>query len=553
LSSTSTPLPHQRKPVMPDAWPVLLVLLCAILFFASPVLVMLWQAMSGGGGDGISLRSLERASTATAGLLLRVGLVALLVAVPLAWLVARYRFSGRGMVEVLAVLPLALPTYLAAYCHVAFTDHFGPLQTGIRALFGLEPTAQLPFLDLRNPWGTGLIMGFALYPYIFIPARLAFARQSARYIEAAQLLGLPKRQMLRKIALPMAWPAIALGLTLVLLETLNDIGATQYLGINAMTAAIYQTWVIRDDFRTAVILSLLMLALVAVLIWAERVLQRRIPRVESQRHQGHVAEEQLQGFRAIAALLAGLLPPIIGFGIPASVLAQSAWHDLAANGVREDVTGAFWSTLLLAAIAVVVILVLGFAIALLHRLHQGRIGALALRMSLAGYAIPGLMLVIALMPLAGSIDQGLMQAGLISGALFSGSLFLIVLAYALRFSGISAQQAEASLAQLSHNADHAARSLGAGRRRLVWQILVPQVIPAAGAASILVLVDCIKELPATILMRPLNFETLATLVYSHASRGAFEDGAVAALLITLAGLVPILFLGRAMRVGLRQA
>jgi iron(III) transport system permease protein len=539
----------RHRPAWVQTWPVYAVLLLAILFFASPVLALLWQVLTIGGIGGISIRSLQRASLATGWLLAGTAFVILITAVPLAWLLARYRFFGRGFLQTVAVLPLALPVYLAAYCHVAFFDHFGPLQNGLRSVFGLENTAQFPLLDLRNGWGASFVMGIALYPYVFVPARLAFARQSARYLEAAQLLGLPQSRMFWQIALPLAWPAIALGLTLALLETLNDIGATQYLGVNAMTAAIYQTWVIRDDFSTAVVLSLLLLTCVALLIFVERRLQRRIPRLESQRHQASAAAIRLSGWRAACAFWIGFLPPLFGFFLPSSILVRAAWHDLAVSGLRDDVLAALVSTGWLAMLAIMTILLLGFAIALMHRLAQSTIGNIALRFSLAGYAIPGLMLVIVLMPMAGAFDQWLIEAGIASSALLSGSVTLLVIAYALRFTGISASQAESSLGQLSHNADYAARTLGAGRWRLTKQILVPQILPAAGAAAILVLVDCIKELPATILLRPLNFETLSTLVYGHASRGAFEDGAVAALLITVMGLIPILFLGRAMSPG----
>jgi iron(III) transport system permease protein len=479
---------HPSKPAWLEAWPVSLFLLLVILFYASPVLSLIGQSLTASGGGGISMRSLTRAASATVWLLLGTAFVSLVLAVPLAWLLARYRFPAHRLFEVLAVLPLALPTYLAAYCLVAFTDYFGPLQSGIRAVLGLPPTTQIAFLDLRNSVGASLVMGFALYPYVFVPARLAFSRQSARCIEAARLLGLPQRQMFFRIALPMAWPAIAVGLTLVLLETLNDIGATQYLGVNAMTAAIYQTWVIRDDFRTAVVLSLLLLAVVSLLILIERRLQKRVPRLESQRHQTHASIETLQGWRTLVAVLLASLPPVIGFVLPATVLAEAAYRDLVSQGLRDDVVAAFLSTAWLSLIAISVILTAGFAIALLHRLAGGRLGELALRLSLAGYAIPGLMLVIALMPVAGWLDQSLMQLGITTGAILSGSVALLVIAYSLRFSAISTTQAEAALGQLSHNADHAARTLGAGRLRLGTSILLPQIAPAGFAAAILVLV-----------------------------------------------------------------
>jgi iron(III) transport system permease protein len=516
--------------------------LFAIAFFLAPLAALFAIAVSGGITTVPGWSNLSTTLRDTGLLLLGVGLLAMIFALPLAWVVSRYDFPLRRAIEIVSVLPLALPTYLSAYAYVSLSDHFGPLQTVLRAATGLE---RLPwFPDLRSMGGACFVMAAALFPYVYVPARWSFERQSARQIEAARNLGASSRALFFKIAMPLAWPAIVAGLTLALLETLNDIGATQYLGVQSLTVATFTTWTVRDNLPGAAQMALMLLLIVAMLIHAERWSRQTRHYADPSRHMAVSDRRKLHGLRAWLLTLIAAVPSMIGFFAPASVLAVAAWRDLSRNGLRPDVADALFSTIILALLATAVIVLIGFGLALAHRLRSGKIEALSLRFSAIGYAIPGLILVIGLMPLIGAIDQALHAIGLIGTAVVSGSYAILIIAYALRFTSISSGQAEAALQRLSRNVDHAAVTLGGSRGRLIRDILAPQILTATGAATILILVDCVKELPATLVLRPLNVETLSTLVYGAASRGSFEDGATAALLIVLIGLVPLTLLFR---------
>ncbi len=516
--------------------------LLAALFFVAPLVSLLLIATEGGGSAFPRLSVIREALGDTALLLAGVAAITLIIAVPLAWCVARFEFPFRRTLEVLSVLPLALPGYLAAYAYVSLTDFFGPLQTGLRGLFGVERLFWFP--DLRSLAGACFVMAATLYPYVYLPARWSFERQSARQIEAARNLGATHSALLFRIALPLAWPAIIAGLILALLETLNDIGATQYLGVNSLTVVTFTTWTVRDNLAGAAQLALLLLLIVAVLTLAERHF-RRERRYADPARQGVMAERlRLKGWRGWAAAAGCALPFTLGFLAPSAQLMERALRDVSTSGVRPEIVAALGNTVMLAALATVLIILLGFSLVLGKRLFGGASAALPVQIASLGYGVPGLILVIGLMPLAGLIDRTLHGAGLISVAVISGSAGLLMAAYALRFTAIATGQAEAAMQRLSRNVDHAAATLGASRLTLGARILAPQLRGVAGAAAILIAVDCIKELPATLVLRPLNLETLSTLVYEAASRGAFEEGAVASMLIVLVGLVPLIVLFR---------
>ncbi len=514
----------------------------AILFFALPLISLCVIAVSGGHAAFPRASILGQSLSETVLLLIGVSILVIAFAVPLAWFVTRFEFPLRRAIEIASVLPLALPTYLAAYAYVSLTDFFGPLQSTLRDLFGVSRLIWFP--DLRSLPGACFIMAMTLYPYVYIPARWSFERQSARQIEAARSLGARGAGLFFRIALPLAWPAIMAGLTLALLETLNDIGATQYLGVQSLTVATFTTWTVRDNLAGAAQMALVLLAIVTSLIAFERWSRRKRRYADSSRHAALPDRVRLRGIRGGGMLALCALPFLLGFAAPASLLLQSCIHDLGVNGLRPDVASALGNTLLLAFFATLFILAVGFGLVLLTRLAQNMLPRIAVEAATTGYAVPGLILVVGLMPLAGLVDRSLFALGMIQTALLSGSYLIVIIAYSLRFTAIATGQGGAAMKRLTRNVDHAAVTLGASRMRLVKDILSPQLISVAGAAAILIAVDCIKELPATLVLRPLNVETLSTLVYGAASRGAFEDGAVAAMLIVLVGLAPLTVLFR---------
>lgn len=519
-----------------------------------PILVV---AAIGLGGSldlaGHTTRYILPAALIETGLLV-MGVVALsvLIGVGAGWLVAIYRFPGRDVLGWALILPFAIPTYISAYAYVEALDYFGPVQGLLRLGFGFASRRDYWFPEIRSMPGAIVVYALVLYPYIYIASRAAFSLQGAQMIDAARSLGCSRLSALRRVVLPAVIPMLAAGATLVVLETLNDIGASQYLGINTLTVAVYATWLSKGDLAGASQIALVTLAAIFALLWLERrALRNRQTRIASRGYRP-VSAPRLSGWRGIGAMLAVSLPVLLGFVLPFGSLLQHAIRQLANDGLAQDLIQALGNSLLAATLATLVVLGLALLLAFAGRFTRLQRIRTANRLAGLGYALPGTVLVIGLLPALGFVDWlangliialGLPRAGLI----LSGSIAAIVLAYTIRFLAIGLEQVEAGLATISRNTDFAAHTLGCPERPLAWRILAPALKPVAAGAAILIFVDCLKELPATLLLRPLNFETLATQLYGHASRGSFEDGAVAALLIVLAGLAPLVILNRMMQ------
>ncbi|AOG04343.1 ABC transporter permease [Bosea sp. RAC05] len=488
-------------------------------------------------------------------LLLGVGLLCGLIGVGTAWLVTQFEFPGRRSLEWLLVLPLALPTYITAYVYVEVLGFQGPFQNALRALTGWRSLRDYWFPDPRNLPGAICIMAIVLYPYVYLSVRALFGLQAAAIVESARTLGAAPGRLFWRIGLPMARPALAAGLTLVLLETLNDIGASEYLGVRSLTLSIYTTWVNRNSLAGAAQIACVMLLLVVLLMGIEARLRGQRRFALPVRQPRAVGRVPLQGGRAAAATLACALPVLFGALLPigflaTEVLRRGLWQQLDGAMLR-----ALFNALAFSALASGIVILLGVGIAAARR--QGRepwLPALS-RLASLGYAVPGTVLALGLLVPLAALDNVVADAlrrwfGVNSGLLLIGSGAALVLAYVVRFLAIAVSGVESGLSRISPRIDDAARTLGASAPEVMRKMHWPLARPAVAAAALLVFVDCLKELPATLLLRPLNVETLATTVYGHASRGAFEDGALAGLLIVLAGLYPAVRLARA---GGRQA
>ncbi len=517
-----------------------------------PVLLVLGLALKSGTQGGF----IEIGGGILAGALLETGLllagVAALTAVmgvATAWLVVHFNFPGRRWLSWALILPFAVPTYISAYAWVEMFDYFGPVQGAVRQIFGFRSRSDYWFPDLRSMGGAVTITALVLYPYIYVAARAAFAVQGSSLDEAARGLGCGRFEALRRVVLPVIWPAIAAGMTLVVLETINDIGASQYLGVRTLTVAIYDLWLNRSSLGGAAKLALVILAIVLATLWLERWLRRDRRFSPTTRCDRPVARQTLKGWQAGLAMGACALPVMLGFGVPGLVLVSASTRQWRTEGWDSALGSALGYTVLSATLATALILVAATVVVLAQRMAKDALATGAVRLSAIGYAVPGTVLVIGLLPALGSLDGWINDVSLGLGGprvglVLSASLFAIVLAYAIRFLAIGIDQAQAALAGISPNTDAAARTLGCTRRELTWQILLPAMRPAMVGAAILIFVDCLKELPATLLLRPLNVETLATYLYGFAARGSFEDGAPAALMIMLAGMLPLLSLDR---------
>ncbi|PZU88378.1 MAG: iron ABC transporter permease [Chelatococcus sp.] len=490
------------------------------------------------------------ATANTALLLLGIAVLCSVLGIGTAWLVTQYAFPGQRAFAWLLALPLALPTYITAYVYVDVLSFQGPLQAGLRALTGWRSLRDYWFPDPRNLPGAIFIMSAVLYPYVYLSARALFGVQSAAIIESARTLGASQGRLFWRIALPMARPALAAGLTLVLLEALNDVGATEFLGVSTLTLSIYTTWVNRGSLAGAAQIACVMLVIVFALILAERWLRGARRFALPVRQPRAVRRTPLTGGRAFAASLACALPVFFGAVVPMGYLVvEVAQRGLLANA-DATLLGGLVTAVLLALLASGLVVALGIAIAVAVR--QGRepwVKPLA-RIASLGYAVPGTVLALGLLVPLAALDNRIADAstalfGVNPGLLFIGSGAALVVAYVVRFLAIAVGGVESGLSRISPRVDEAARTLGARAPEVLRRVNWPLMRPATAAAALLVFVDCLKELPATLLLRPLNLETLSTIVYGHASRGVFEDGALAALLIVLAGLPAAVLLAKA--------
>ena len=492
----------------------------------------------------------------TATLLAGVGVMVILIGTGSAWLVTAYDFPGRRVLDWALLLPLAVPTYVVAFAYLDLLHPIGPIQTALRALLGIDSPRDFRLPDIRSMTGAILLFGIVLYPYVYLATRAMFLMQAAGCIEAARMLGAGRARVLARIALPLARPAIAIGTALALMEALNDVGASQFLGIRTLTLSVYSTWVNRSDLPGAAGIALFMLAVVIALVSVERLARRKQRFANTTQRTQPPARRLLTGARAGAALAAGTLPVFFGFLLPAAYLAWAAAVRIEFAGVSPNLVRETINTVTISAIATLVAVILGLIVAYAARINAGRTGAALSRAASVGYALPGTVLAIGLLvPLAAFdnfVDASLRQfAGVSTGLLIAGSGAALVYAYVARFLAISVGGIEAGLDKVPRSLDQSARTLGRTAAGTLKAVHLPLVRPAIGAAAILVFVDCMKELPATLLLRPLNFETLATHLYGEAVRGTYEDGAIAALLIVLAGLLPVIVLARISRSPLR--
>jgi len=520
-----------------------LALFCLLLIAPVAGLVYLSSAPIAGKPGLVWNEALTATVIDTVLLLGGVGLMTAAVGVGAAWIVAMYRFPGREALSVLLVLPLALPTYLFAYVAVELTDFFGPFQSALRWLIGAKTRKDYWFVDVRSMPGAIIVLSLVLYPYVYLPTKMMFERQVGRIIYAARLHGARGARLFFRIGLPLARPAIAGGVAFALIETLNDVGAVEHLGIQSVSLAIRSLWLNRGNLPGAAQVALACLLLVGLILVAEYALRRHASYADSARAGVRLVPVRLTGGWALAATVACSVPVLAGFALPAVFLLVEAVGSVRRNGVSPDLLSALGNSLVLSLGAGLAVGLIGAMVAIAARLLHGRLPKLAPRLATLGYAIPGSVLVIALLPVFALVDDGLARVG--ASVFVSGSMVAILFAYLVRFSGIGITQVEACLSRLSRNIDHAARTLGCGVNRLAFSVLGSNIGVGIGLAILFAFVDAMKELPATLLLRPLNTETLATSLYGHASSGSFENGAPEALLLLLVGLVPVWLLARA--------
>ena len=427
------------------------------------------------------------------------------------------------------------------------------MQTGLRGLFGWSTPRDYWFPHIRSLGGAVFVMSAVLYPYVYLTARATFVQQSVCALEVARTLGRTPMGTFWSVALPLARPALAAGVTLVLMETLNDLGAVQHLGVESLSASIYATWLQRSNLGGAAQLATVMLTLIVVVIAVERIARGHAKIHHTTGRYRAIPFHDIQGWRGYVALLLCSLPFVAGFVVPCLLL---LWF--AAGHAAEALEGGFlmaaWNSILLATLSAGFAVALALLISYAPRVAPGPVTRFAARTAGLGYALPGAVIAIGvLMPLAAfdnSVDALFRQTfGISTGLILSGTIAALIFAYVIRFLAVALGGIEAELERISPNLDAAARTLGETAGSALMRVHLPLLVPALGAAGLLVFVDALKELPATLLLRPFNFETLATHIYSLAAMEQVEAGALSALAIIAAGLVPLILLHRKIATG----
>ena len=516
-----------------------------------PIAAIAWSSLAGGGEAIADLAAtvLPTYIANTALLMLLAGGFAGVVGTGCAWLIAATHFPGRRTLSWALVLPLAVPAYIAAYIYADLLDFAGPVQSALRSATGWGPDDYV-FPDIRSLGGGALVLGLVLYPYVYLLARTAFATQSLTQFRAARSLGAQPARAFWQVALPAARPAIAGGLALVLMEVLADFGVAEYFAIPTFSTGIFRSWLAAGDKPAALKLAAVMLLFVIALVTLEATTRRG----RSDSRDGLAARDTGEPLVALSplgkalALLACFMPVVLGFVVPVAYLATLALTDVAQNAAGDLPTyarGSLWLGLAAAGLCIAAALLLAFA----RARSRSRLTASAIRLATLGYALPGALLAVGLLAPLGAFDQSLTRfardsLGWGGGLLLTGTSAILIYALSVRFLTVAYNTVSGGLARIPPALDAAARSLGAGPSRVLARIYAPLLAPSLAGAAALVFIDTLRELPATLILRPFNLETLATRTYRLASDERLVEAAIPALILLAAGLLPVLVLNR---------
>jgi iron(III) transport system permease protein len=473
------------------------------------------------------------------------------------WLIARHRFPGSTMFAWALLLPLAMPSYVMAYAYTDFLQYAGPLQTALRGAFGWTH-ADYWFPDVRTLGGAAVMFVFALYPYVFLLARTAFIERPPALVEAARTLGLDAKATFWRVELPLARPAIAGGIALALMETLADYGTVAYFAVDTFTTGMYRAWFSLGDHTAAAQLAVMLLVFVVGAIVLERSSRgaARTAGGARGRHTQRQTPAGLTGWRAAAATSFCAIPLLTGFVLPIVLLLRLLLGEADFPWSTRFPEWA-WNSLRVAVLAAVIAVVVATAVAYSLRLAPGRLTRASSRVMTLGYAVPGTVLAIGVLLPLGAADNWLAAwlrdaTGRPAGLLLTGTLVALLYAYVVRYFAVAWNAIEPGFARITSAMDAAARSLGAGVLGTLMRVHAPLLARSGAAALLLVFVDVMKELPATLVLRPFNFDTLATQTYLLAKDERLAEAALPSLAIVAVGLVPIMVLARMARRGIAQ-
>lgn len=527
-------------------------LLLLTLGFMLPVVAVLASWLPWGDSGGAAAHILrEMASTvlpeyvgATIGLCAMVALGVVLFGLLAAAAVTMFEFPGRRVFEWALLLPLAMPAYVVAYAYTDFLQFSGPLQTWLRATLGLQGRV---FPEVRNLWGAAWVFTFALYPYVYLLARTALGERASQLMEAARLLGAPMRRRILEVALPLARPAVAAGTALALMETLADFGVSSYFGIQTFTAGIYKAWLSMDNRIAAAQLATLLLVLVALLMFLEHRAQKRLRFAATKGARAGSMDARslvLQGRAKWLAWGVCGVPVLMGFVLPVLFMLRPLMADWSVLSWGQFMGWAL-NSLRLGAITAVLAVGLALALAFTLRRRPDAPTRLAAQLVGLGYAVPGAVIVVGLLLPVGWLQAVAPQTSV--GYLVTATSVGLIWAYLVRFCAVALQSVQSGYARIPVSFDDSARMLGTGGFGLLRRVHWPLLKRSTAAATLLVFVDVMKELPATLVLRPFNSDTLAVVAYQLARDERLGEAALPSLALVLVGLLPVILLSRTLR------
>jgi iron(III) transport system permease protein len=547
LRQTFKRLKHMQM----NAWSLGAVVIATVVLL--PLVAVLWIALhpSENIWPHLASTTLPRYAKNTAILALGVAVLAASVGAGTAWLVSMYRFPLSKLLQWLLLLPLAIPAYVGAYALVDFLEYAGPVQGLLRGVFGWSSSRDYAFPEVRSLGFAIIVLAASLAPYVFLMSRAAFREHSGSIYEVSRALGAGPFARFFRVGLPMARPAIAAGTAVVMMETVSDFGTVSYFAVQTLTTGIFTTWLDAGNAGGAAQIASVVLLVVFLLLAFEKTSRGKARYHSSARHPRPIAPIQLTGWRGWLATGLCFIPFAIGFVLPFAVMLQHALGE-PEQWLAPGLGLALKNTLLVAGSAAILTVVAALFMVYGVRLTGRKLPRLILPITTLGYAAPGAVLGIGILfPLA-AFDNALADlilrvTGHEIGLLLTGSAFAIVLAYTVRFFAIAQGAADAAMGRVAPSLPMAARSLGQTLGGTLRRIYIPLIRGSVGTALLLVFVDCVKELPATLLLRPFNFNTLATRVYEKASLEQLEEASPAALLVMLVGLAAVLLMARSER------
>jgi iron(III) transport system permease protein len=531
-------------------WPAVSWLLSLLLFL--PLLAIVWQSFGDDQDVFAQLWQTVLPDYLLNTLLLVVGVATLsmFIGVPIAWLVAMCQFPLRRFYVWGMLLPLAMPSYVVAFVYTDLLEYAGPIQSTMREFFGWNSAQDYAFFDVRTLSGATVMLALVLYPYVYLLARTAFLEQSQALVQSARMLGCSPWQSFWRISLPLARPAIAIAVALVAMESLADFAVVHYFAVPTLTTAVYDTWLGYGSLAAAARLSVLMLAVLFVLISVERLGRKKQRHYQRGSGQETIVRHQLTGVKGLLASIfcGGIF--MAGFGVPFISLI-----DMAINYFDQSWNNQFFeysiNSLLLASGVALICLIIAIVLGFFKRLSTHKASDIAPKLASTGYALPGTVLAIGVLIPLSLFDRGINEfiesMGFDGpGLILSGTVFAIVAGYVVRFSALAIGSVESSLNKVSPSIDMVSVTLGTSPLAMLFKVHLPLIRKGCFAGALLVFIESMKELPAALLLRPFDYETLATYVYQFVSDEQLEQGALAAIVIVVVGLVPLLFLNRSL-------